>query len=981
MLAEARETSSATVMLVLRFVRERGGVQAVADVLAAAGITQSVEELEEAMWIGYDTRIRLFEAVTDALGPGTMFKIGESAAADRFHPAIAQLLSAFASPRAVYYQLPRMVPKFSTTSSLALVTIGPTDATLSFHLHDGYAPSRLDCEYAQGLFSAVPRIFGLESAHIVQAECQSDGNPACVYRLTWSRRLHWWSWRSGRRAADRGFAALREQVQRIQLAEADLVSSDDIGEVLARIVGRAAAAVLAPSYLFVVKPTHGGAPLVHFLGLTDERAAELAPRLLEGDSLGSSAVVVDVASTRQVHGRLAALYPRGQRPMDADRALLEAYASHAAAALDLFTALEDSRREESRSTALLALANELATAGSTSGVADIIAAALPTIVECDAAAVLLWDAGLASLQAVACDGFEPDERQVLLATPIPASTTPELIGLLTNHEPVLIRADEASPLLVQLLGATRAPNVVVVPLLDGDLLMGIAAAVWRGHLTPEVHRAALTRMAGVSSQGATALQNARLLATVRHQSLHDSLTGLPNRVLFAERLDQALGENRAHAGTGTVVMFCDLDNFKKVNDDLGHGAGDELLRQVAARLRSEVRPGDTIGRLGGDEFAVLATDVPCQSTALEMAGRIVDSLNVPFHLAGQDLRISTSVGVAIYTGEGGRGERLLASADTAMYEAKRTGRNQIAVSGETASASSQPSLETELSVAIDRNEMRLHFQPVLNISAAGGIRVVGAEGLIRWNHPRLGLLAPAAFLPLAEETGMITKLDLWAMENACAALAGWAQPGDEPLHVAVNLASATLVDPRLLPTVRAALTRNHLSPRRLILEVVESRALIDLPGVVERLTELRQLGIRISLDDFGTGFSTLAWLNSLPVDQIKIDRTFIMDIPARSSVALVQGILALAQKLDIEVVAEGVETVDQLDTLSESGCALVQGYLLGRPAAIFDPAALERSSNRDLVLLAAHDTARGQRALSGRTGSGVHGELDPRNRP
>ena len=953
MLAEARETSSATVTLVLRFVRERGGVQLVADVLAAAGIIQSVEELEQiSTWIGYDTRIRLFEAVTEALGPGTMFRIGESAAADRVHPAIAQLLSAFASPRAVYNQLPRMVPKFSTTSTLALVTIGPTEATLSFHLHDGYAPSRLDCEYAQGLFSAVPRIFGLESAHTVQDECQSDGNLACVYHLTWSRRLHWWSWRSGRRAADRGFAALREQVQRIQLAEADLVSSDDIGEVLARILSRAAAAVLAPSYLFVVKPTHGGAPLVHFSGLADDRAAELAARLLEGASLGSSAVVVDVASTRQVHGRLAALYPRGQKPMDADRALLKAYASHAAAALDLFTALEDSRREESRSTALLALAHELATAGSTTGVADIIVAALPTIVACDAAAVLLWDAGLATLQAVACDGFEPGEREVLFATPIPAATTPELIGLLTNHEPVLVRADEASPLLVQLLGAIGAPNVVVVPMLDGDLLLGIAAAVWHGHLTPEVHCAAVTRIVGVSSQGATALQNARLLATVRHQSLHDSLTGLPNRLLFAERLDHALGENKA--GTGTAVMFCDLDNFKKVNDDLGHGAGDELLRQVAARLRSQVRPGDTIGRLGGDEFAVLFTDLSCQSTALEMARRIVDNLNLPFHLAGRDLRISTSVGVAVYTGEGGRGERLLAAADTAMYEAKRTGRNQIAVSGETAADSSEPSLETELSVAIDRNEMRLHFQPVFNISGADGIRAVGAEGLIRWDHPRLGLLAPAAFLPLAEETGMITKLDLWAMGAACAALAGWSQPGDEPLHVAVNLASATLVDPRLLPTVRAALTKNHLSPRRLILEVVESRALIDLPGVVERLTELRQLGIRISLDDFGTGFSTLAWLNSLPVDQIKIDRTFIMDIPSRSSVALVQGILALAQKLEIEVVAEGLETVDQLDTLRESGCALVQGYLLGRPAAIFDPAAVERANNRDLISRAAN---------------------------
>ena len=952
--SEAHETSSATVNLVLRFVREKGGVQALADVLAMAGIIQSVEELEEtSTWISYSDRIRLFDAVTDVLGPGTMIRVGESAAADTLHPAIAQLLGAFASPRTVYSQLPRIVPKFSTTSSLTLVHVGSTEATLRFRLHDGYAPSRLDCEYAQGLFSAVPRIFGLRSAQVAHHECQVDGNSACVYHLRWSRRLPWWSGRSGMRAADRGFAALREQIQQIQLVEADLVNSDDIDEVIARVVSHASTAVLAPSHIFVRRPIRGEAPLVHFSGLADDHAADLAERLLEGDSLGASAVVVDVASTRRVHGRLAALYPTGQKPMDADRSLLEAYASHAAAALDLFTAVEDSRREAERSAALLVLAQELATAKSTTGVAEIVAEALPTIVACDASAVLLWDAESASLLTVACAGFEPLEREVLLATPIPAATTPEVIGLLTYRSPVLITAKQASPVLGELFGAVGTPNIIVVPLVDGDLMLGIAVAVWRRYLTPEAERAALVRSVGVSTQGVTALQNARLLATVRHQSLHDSLTGLPNRVSFAERLDQALSEQRSVQQVGTAVVVCDLDNFKKINDELGHGAGDELLRQVGERLRSLVRPADTLGRLGGDEFALLYTDVSDQSTALDMASRIVDSLNLPFHLDGRDWRISTSVGVAFYRGEGGRGERLLAAADTALSEAKKAGRNQISISGDTAS-SSEASLETELSVAVERNEMSLYFQPVVNISVAGSVRIDGAEGLIRWNHPRLGLLSPAAFLPLAEESGIITELDLWAVGNACAALSSWAQSGQEPLHVAVNLASATLVDRRLLPTVREALARHHLSPGRLILEVVESRALIDLPGVIEQLTELRQLGIRISLDDFGTGFSTLAWLNSLPIDQIKIDRTFITNIPAPSSIALMQGILALAKKLDIEVVAEGVESLDQLHTLRESSCTLVQGYLLGRPTSVFEPAILEKAMNHNLEMLVAN---------------------------
>jgi EAL domain-containing protein (putative c-di-GMP-specific phosphodiesterase class I) len=267
-----------------------------------------------------------------------------------------------------------------------------------------------------------------------------------------------------------------------------------------------------------------------------------------------------------------------------------------------------------------------------------------------------------------------------------------------------------------------------------------------------------------------------------------------------------------------------------------------------------------------------------------------------------------------------------------MYAATRKGRNQVAVAGRTSHGRPGPSLAAELMAALDRDEMRLHYQPVVDIATAED-RVVGAEALIRWADPRLGLLAPAAFLPLAEETGLVTDLDLWAIQTACATLAGWPQPGGRPLHMAVNLASATLVDPRLLPTVRGALDRFRLAPERLILEVVESRSLIDLPSVVERLTELRRLGIRISLDDFGTGYSTLAWLNTLPVDQIKIDRSFIMTLPDDASLALVRGVLALARELKVEVVAEGVETRAQLAALREAGCDLVQGYLLGRPAS------------------------------------------------
>jgi EAL domain-containing protein (putative c-di-GMP-specific phosphodiesterase class I) len=298
---------------------------------------------------------------------------------------------------------------------------------------------------------------------------------------------------------------------------------------------------------------------------------------------------------------------------------------------------------------------------------------------------------------------------------------------------------------------------------------------------------------------------------------------------------------------------------------------------------------------------------------------------------GRDLRISASVGVSVHEGQGGYGERLLDAADSAMYSAKRTGRNQVAVAGRVTSADGHNSLVSELSSALEAGEMRLFFQPVVDISCPTTDRVVGAEVLVRWEHPRLGIMVPAAFLPLAQEMGLIADLDLWVVGEACAAAAAWPQLGESPLTVAVNLDASTLEDERLLPTVRAALNRNNLLPERLLLEVVESRALIDLPGIVERLVELRRLGVRISLDDFGTGYSTLTWLNTLPVDQIKIDRSFITNVPDAVSTSLVQGILALAAKLNVEVIAEGVETIEQLDILRSSGCVLVQGYLFGRP--------------------------------------------------
>lgn len=931
-----RQTSGVTTSLLLRYVRSHGGDRAVAELLADAGLSHDGASLEAGTsWVSYETRDRLFAAAARVTGdPRVMFRVGAEAVDHLVHHSIVVLMRALGSPRHVYRYGHRLVAKFSTTTELEVVEVGRNTAVLRTRVTDGIGRSSYDCDYTAGLFSAAPRFFGLPAATVEHRTCEAHGAEYCEYSIHWKPR------RIGRSrgGADVENRALRGQLEALQLAASDLAGTDDVDQVLQTIVERAISAVLAPAYLLVLGGTGDRPVTVRANGLPQARAEELARTLLDEGTLGANALVVDVASSRQVHGRLAVLYAPGHVASEGDRGLVEAYAGHAAAALDLVTALEASRGEERRATALLTLAHELATAGDTAAVAAVAAAAIPRIVGCRSAGVWVWEPGDGVLRLGATEGHTDEEATRLRGVELRPDQTPELADLLARQEAVVLYADEVSAELGAVLTAVGSLSLIVVPLLAGPDLMGAAIASWDRRREPTAEDPeVLARIVGVSDQTATALQNARLLTTVRHQSLHDALTGLPNRVLFAKTLDATL--RAAGPSCATAVLFCDLDRFKHVNDEYGHAAGDELLRQAAARLRGVLRPGDAVGRLSGDEFAALLVDVDEQA-AVAVATRVVDALAQPYRLDGREVRITASVGVALHTGTDGRGDRLLAAADSAMYAAKQHGRNQVSVAGEVPGRHGVPSLEAELARAVDARQLRLFFQPVVDVAAGSAGSVVGAEALLRWAHPRLGLLPPGAFLPLAEEAGLVPELDIWAVGAAVEALARWPEPASGPLRIAVNLASATLVDPRLVPAVRSALNTHGIPADRLHLEVVESRSLADLPGVTERLAELRQMGVRISLDDFGTGYSTLAWLQTLPVDQIKIDRSFTARLGTDdASLAVVRGVMALARELGIEVIAEGVEIAQQLHLLRDAGCGMVQGYLLGRPGPVLDTGA------------------------------------------
>jgi diguanylate cyclase (GGDEF)-like protein len=677
--SEARETSGATTGVLLRYVRTIGGDDAVGRVLDRAGVPYSAEQLEDqALWWSYATRIRLFEAATEVVGdPRLMFRVGAAALDSGLAHSIVILLRAMGTPRQVFRQLPRAVAKFSTTSTMEIVESGAVSATIRFTLHDGFEHSRLDCMYAQGLLTQVPTVFGLPPAEIDHEECESDGAPACVYRLTWDRRSRLPGRRRDGRSRDLELTALRGQLHALQSASADLVGSDDVDTALERILARAAEAVIAPAYLLAVEGLTDGTPLVHSVGLAPADVPALAAALLAGEDLGPHAVAVEVASARRSHGRLAAIYPTRDGVMGDEAALLSAYAGHAAAALDLLIALEGARQEAERAGALLALAHQLSAATDSAAVTAVVSEALPRIVGCTSAGILMWDAASGSLQSHSTVGLSDEGTELLQTTMLRAEDVPELVGMLTDREPRIIRSATSSPALQELLRGVGTEDVVAVPLLGDTTFLGVATAGWRAGEAPDrLDGDVLARLRGVGDQATTALQKARLLATVRHQASHDALTGLPNRTLFLERLEAALPQ--AAEGTHLGVLFCDLDRFKQVNDTLGHAAGDELLRQVSARLRAAVRPADTVGRLSGDEFAIILPGLVDAADARRLADRVSACFAESFRLDGCDVTVGTSVGIAVHDPASGRtAEQLLREADAAMYRHKESGRDPV----------------------------------------------------------------------------------------------------------------------------------------------------------------------------------------------------------------------------------------------------------------------------------------------------------------
>ena len=417
---------------------------------------------------------------------------------------------------------------------------------------------------------------------------------------------------------------------------------------------------------------------------------------------------------------------------------------------------------------------------------------------------------------------------------------------------------------------------------------------------------------------------------IHHIAQHDVLTGLPSRSLLQDRLGVAIGDSE-RSGQPLWVMLIDLDRFKYVNDSMGHKAGDVLLMTIAARLRSAINDNDTVARLSGDEFVVIMSQQGGQRLGPMLVQQLMDSVAQPVLLGTKEYSVTCSIGVAVFPSAGALADSLIEHADIAMYSAKKLGRNnfQFYTPAMNDEAQERVRIESALRKALERNEFVLHYQPQVDLASG---KIVGMEALIRWQHPELGMVQPMRFISVAEDTGLIVPIGAWVMRTACLQNRAWQDAGLGPLRVAVNLSARQFASSDLLDNISAVLDDSGLDPRCLEIELTESLFMSDVTLAVELLHNMKALGVNLSIDDFGTGYSSLSYLSRFPIDVLKIDRSFVTNITRDANdAALVASIINLAHNLKLSVIAEGVETEEQLDYLRRHGCDEMQGYYVSRP--------------------------------------------------
>jgi diguanylate cyclase (GGDEF)-like protein len=507
----------------------------------------------------------------------------------------------------------------------------------------------------------------------------------------------------------------------------------------------------------------------------------------------------------------------------------------------------------------------------------------------------------------------------------------DLPGLVwANREPLLVKDVASEHGFSRTAAAQQAGlrGALALPIMAGGRVFGVIELFSAEPFQPDEALPQLLKSLGAqigqASQRKLAEDQLRFIAT------HDPLTELPNRSMFNERLRHALNQSTRYT-RGLAVMFIDIDRFKVVNDSLGHSAGDRLLQDCAKRLTECLRESDIVARLGGDEFVVMIENFTGPRDAIAVAQKVLVALAKPFFVDGQEFLMSASIGISTFPDDGADVETLVKNADIAMYRAKDQGRNnyQFYSAQMNKHTFERLAMESSLRRAVERNEFLLHYQPKLDLRTGA---IAGVEALVRWKHPDWGMVAPAQFIPLAEETGLIVQIGEWVLKTACEQSRQWRDQGIPGVRVAVNLSARQFAQKSLLQDVARIIAESGLTPECLELEITESMVMQNPEHARETLQKLKAMGISLSMDDFGTGYSSLAYLKKFPIDCVKIDRSFIKDIPVDADdMAITKGVIALGHSLRLKVVAEGVETKEQQEFLQANDCDEMQGFLFSKP--------------------------------------------------
>jgi diguanylate cyclase (GGDEF)-like protein len=594
---------------------------------------------------------------------------------------------------------------------------------------------------------------------------------------------------------------------------------------------------------------------------------------------------------------------------------------------------------------VVAMGREVAAAFDSHTVGDLIASHLAQAVGFDECGIYAWERADDLVRTV---GYYPPERRTLLRDVYPLAEFPETARVLASRKVSVVDAADtaADPSEIRFLVGLGGRLMFQIPMIVNGQAIGTVELLSRTGSSLTDRQVAIAQT--MANEAGILFENARLYAQIRHQAFYDHLTGLPNRALFTDRVEHALARRVGEDDRRSALLFVDIDDFKVINDRYGHGVGDQVLAGVATRLHLILRPGDTVARLSGDEFGVLVEDVTDQRKVRSIAARVVRAFDRPINTPDRQVRVSVSVGVAMGT-VAIDADGLIRNADFAMYGAKQSGkgRYRVYVAAARVAADVGARLRMDLRGAVGRGELRLHYQPIVDLPT-GAIRSV--EALVRWQHPERGLLHPAAFISIAEESGAIMDLGSWVLETACTQLRAWQErmPG---LALAVNVSGRQLQDPGLVDHVRRALRLSGIAPSSLILEMTES-ILIAAPAAEAMLRELKAIGVRLAIDDFGTGYSSISYLRRFPIDILKIDLEFTREIETPEGEALFGGIVQLGRSLGLEIVAEGIERSIQRDLVTRSTCDLGQGYLFARPQApeaIADWVAMSSLPGSDVV--------------------------------